>query len=188
MPHDPTPLPPEPPEPWDDGACDHLPGAALPPIALPATTGGQLRVDQPPAGFNRLILYAYPKTGRPGVSPSSGWDQIPGARGCTSESCAFRDYSAEFAAAGAAVAGVSVQDTSYQAEAAGRLRLPFPLLSDTRRVFASALRLPTMCVDGEVLLRRFTLVIRDGAIEHVFYPVFPPEGHAEQILAWIAGH
>jgi peroxiredoxin len=169
----------------DDGACDHLPGVAMPPITLPATTGKRVRVDVVPAGFERLVLYMYPRTGRPGVPPPDGWDDIPGARGCTPESCGFRDHAADLAIAGAAVAGVSVQSPEYQAEAAERLRLPFPLLSDAGRTLSRALDLPTFTVDGVALLRRLTLVVRAGRIEHVFYPVFPPDQHAAQVVDWL---
>jgi peroxiredoxin len=189
---DPTSLPPDLPRPADDGAAAHLPGAAMPAIARPSTEGGTFRVDRVPAGFGRLILYAYPKTGRPGVALPAGWDEIPGARGCTPESCGFRDHAAELARAGAAVAGVSAQDTEYQKEAAKRLRLPFPLLSDSDGRLAEALKLPTFTVDGETLLKRLTLVVRgakDGMarIEHVFYPVFPPGEHAAEVLGWLSG-
>ncbi|MGE5288839.1 MAG: peroxiredoxin [Micromonosporaceae bacterium] len=189
---DPASLPPDLPEPVDDGAAAHLRGMAIPPIALSSTEGGAYRLDRVPAGYGRLILYAYPKTGRPGVALPAGWDEIPGARGCTPESCGFRDHAAELARAGAAVAGVSTQDTEYQKEAAKRLRLPFPLLSDSDGRLVEALKLPAFTVDGETLLKRLTLVIRaapDGGatIEHVFYPVFPPGEHAAQVLAWLGG-
>jgi len=118
------------PVPVDDGAAQHLPGAAMPRVELPASTGAAMRVDRPPAGFDRLVLYAYPRTGRPGDPPlDPDWDSIPGARGCTPESCGFRDHAGELAVCGAAVAGISTQGTDYQREAADRLGLPFPLLS-----------------------------------------------------------
>jgi peroxiredoxin len=188
---DPTSLPSGLPRPADDGAAAHLRGMTMPAIALPSTEGGTFRVDRVPAGFARLILYAYPKTGRPGVALPAGWDEIPGARGCTPESCGFRDHAAELARAGAAVAGVSAQDTDYQKEAAKRLRLPFALLSDSDGRLVEALKLPTFVVDGEALIKRLTLVIhcaQDGgaAIEHVFYPVFPPGEHAAEVLAWLS--
>jgi peroxiredoxin len=188
---DPTRLPPHLPQPVDDGAAAHLRGMAMPPIALPSTAGGMYRLDHVPDGFERLILYAYPKTGRPGVAIPEGWDEIPGARGCTPESCGFRDHAADLAAAGAEVAGVSAQDTEYQKEAAKRLRLPFPLLSDAAGGLAEALKLPVFTVEGEALLKRLTLVIRRGPdggarIEHVFYPVFPPDAHAAEVLTWLS--
>jgi len=187
-PHDPAMLPADLPAPPDDGAADHLRGMRMPPIALPSTAGRPFRVDQPPAGFERLVLYAYPRTGQPGVAPlTPDWDEIPGARGCTPEACGFRDHASELAEAGAAVAGLSTQDTEYQREAVRRLDLPFPLLSDSNLELAAALRLPTFAVGGEVLLRRLTLVVRNGDIEHVFYPVFPPDQHAEDVLAWLQG-
>lgn len=182
----PAPLPDDLPTPVDDGAADHLPGAAIPALALPATTGGRLPVDRAPSGFGRLVLYAYPRTGPADGSALTGdWDAIPGARGCTPEACGFRDHAADMAALGAAVAGVSTQDTAYQSEAAARLGLGFPLLSDSDCRLATALALPTFEAGGQLLLRRLTLVISDGRIEHVWYPVFPPDRHAEHVLGWL---
>jgi peroxiredoxin len=187
--HDPTALPAGLPAPRDDGAAAHLAGAPLPPLPLPATDGGSVRVDRVPDGADRLVLYAYPRTGRPGVAPLvPDWDEIPGARGCTPEACGFRDHAAELRAAGAAVAGVSTQTTAEQREAAERLRLPFPLLSDADLRLARALRLPSFEVAGHTLLRRLTLVVRGGRVEQVFYPVFPPDSHAAEVLAWLAAH
>lgn len=185
MPDDLRNLPADLPVPADDGAAAHLPGRAVPAIELPSTQGGAMRVDRVPAGASRLVLYAYPRTGRPGEPGPPGWDAIPGARGCTPESCGFRDHAADLAAAGAAVAGVSAQDTAEQAEAARRLGLPFPLLSDAGLTLAAALGLPTFEVAGMTLLKRLTLVIADGSVEHAFYPVFPPDRHADEVLAWL---
>jgi peroxiredoxin len=174
------------PIPEDDGAVAHLPGARMPRLTLPATDGSAFPVDRPPAGFDRLVLFAYPRTGRPGEDPlTPDWDQIPGARGCTPESCGFRDHATELAHVGAAVVGVSTQPTNYQREAVERLRLPFPLLSDAKLRLASALQFPTFQAGGQTLLKRLTLVVRDGHVEKVFYPVFPPDGHAEDVLGWI---
>lgn len=195
MTFDPTQLPVDLPVPADDGAAAHLTGTAMPPIALPATAGPPLRVDTAPDGFTRLVLYAYPMTGLPGVPVPDGWDEIPGARGCTPETCGFRDHAAELAAFGAAVAGLSTQSTAYQQEAATRLRLPFPLLSDADLTLTRTLDLPTFGIDlppayegggPRSLLKRITLVVRGGVIEKVFYPVFPPDGHAAEVLAWAA--
>jgi peroxiredoxin len=180
MAHDPMTLPSGLPEPRDDGATDHLPGAELPDVALPATDGSSVRVAQLPL----TVLFAYPRTGVPGEEPLvADWDSIPGARGCTPETCAFRDLHDAFADSGAGVYGVSTQDTAYQREAAERLHLPFPLLSDAALELAGALRLPTFEAAGETLLKRLTLVVADGRIEHVFYPVFPPDTHADEVLA-----
>jgi len=179
-------LPADLPVPEDDGAADHLTGLPMPSLALPATTGGT--VDLTEVTSPRVVVYAYPKTGRPGVPLPDGWDLIPGARGCTPESCDFRDHHGELAALGAGVFGLSSQSTDYQAEAADRLHLPFTLLSDERFELADALRLPTFTVEGERLYRRLTLVVRDGRVEHAFYPVFPPDGHAEQVLTWLRAH
>jgi peroxiredoxin len=185
--YDPLSLPPDLPVPVDDGAARHLEGASMPALTLPATDGSAFRVDRPPAGFDRLVLYAYPRTGRPDEPPlTADWDRIPGARGCTPESCGFRDHAAELTAVGAAVAGVSTQDTQYQREAVERLRLPFPLLSDADLRLVEGLRLPTFDVGSNVLMKRLTLVVRAGLIEHVFYPVFPPDRHAEAVLEWLA--
>jgi peroxiredoxin len=195
MTHDPTQLPENLPQPADDGAADHLPGMAMPSIALPSTDGNLMRVDVVPGGFSRLVIYAYPMTGVPGVELPPGWDDIPGARGCTPESCGFRDHAAELAAAGATVAGLSTQSAAYQREAAERLRLPFPVLSDADLTLTDALRLPVFSIetaaahDGaglKTLLRRQTLIVRDGRVEKAFYPVFPPDKHADEVLTWIA--
>ena len=176
------------------GGADHLPGMAMPPIALPSTRGDRLRVDVAHSGFERLVIFAYPLTGRPGVEDPPGWDEIPGARGCTAESCGFRDHAAELASVGAAVVGLSTQSTAYQLEATKRLLLPYPLLSDAELRLATALRLPTFTArlrpehDGggiRTLIERLTLVVRDGRIERVFHPVLTPEAHAEDVLAWI---
>lgn len=178
-------LPRDLPVPADDGAAAHLPGTTMPALELASTGGGAVRVDRVPTGFSRLVLYAYPRTGRPDEPQIDGWDSVPGARGCTPEACGFRDHSAELAAVGATVAGVSTQDTTYQAEAATRLGLSFPLLSDAELRLTSALRLPTFEIAGLTLTKRLTLVVRGGVIEHVFYPVFPPDAHAAEVLAWL---
>jgi peroxiredoxin len=180
------PLPPDLPVPVDDGAAEHLPGTRMPALALPSTDGSQFRVDRPPAGFDRLILYAYPRMGRPGEpSLTPEWETIPGAFGCTAETCGFRDHAADLAARGAAVAGVATQDTEYLREAVERLHLTSPLLSDDELRLTSALRLPTFHAAGHVLLKRLTLVVRAGKVEKVFYPVFPPDRHADEVLEWL---
>ena len=177
-------LPDDLPRPVDDGACDHLSGMALPHIRLASTAGGE--VDVGALGPGRTILYCYPRTGRPGEPLPAGWDAIPGARGCTPEACAFRDHRAELAALGARIFGVSTQATAYQREMAERLHLPFAILSDSAFRLTEALRLPTFEVDGMRLIKRLTLVVRDGMIEHVFYPVFPPDAHAGEVADWLA--
>lgn len=178
-------LPPDLTEPVDDGAADHLPGTVMPALALPSTHGGDVRVDRTPADATRWVLYAYPRTGRPDQELPDGWDLIPGARGCTPEACSFRDHAAELADLGAAVAGVSTQSTAYQAEAAERLHLPFPLLSDEAGELTAALGLPTFHAAGMTLLKRLTLIVRGGRVEHVFYPVFPPDQHTAAVLRWL---
>lgn len=183
---DPYTLPDDLPAPVDDGACDHLPGLAVPSIELPASDGGAVSLG---ALGGRTIVYAYPRTGRPG-EPSlvDDWDLIPGARGCTPEACAFRDHHADLAAAGAAVFGLSTQDTAYQAELAERLGLPFTILSDAELQLTEALRLPTFEVAGRTLIKRLTLLVRDRVVERVWYPVFPPDRHAGEVLAWLREH
>jgi peroxiredoxin len=183
---DPYTLPDDLPAPVDDGAADHLPGLALPEIQLPATDGSRVSL----AGLSgRTVVYAYPRTGRPG-EPSlvDDWDLIPGARGCTPEACGFRDHPPELGAAGAAVFGLSTQDGAYQRELVERLGLPFAILSDERLRLTRALRLPSFEAAGRTLLRRLTLIARDGRIEHAFYPVFPPDRHAFEVLAWLRAH
>lgn len=183
-PHDPYTLPSDLPAPADDGAAAHLVDAPLPPFELAATDGSRVRLDR--LG-GRVVVYAYPRTGVPGEDPLvPDWDAIPGARGCTPESCGFRDHHAELRDAGAAlVFGLSTQETDYQREAAERLRLPFALLSDADLELTKAMRLPTFEAAGQTLLKRFTLVIADGRVEHVFYPVFPPDRHAGEVLDWL---
>jgi len=173
------------PVPEDDGACAHLPGLRLRSLPLPATDGRSVDLAALPG---RTVVYCYPRTSRPDQPPPDGWDAIPGARGCTPEACSFRDHYAELKARGADVFGLSTQETAYQQEAAERLHLPFALLSDAGLHFAHALQLPTFEVAGMTLIKRLTLVLRDGAVEHVFYPVFPPDSHAEEVLAWLAAH
>ena len=176
-------LPDDLPVPVDDGACDHLPGMAVPPVPLPATSGGSVDLSTLPG---RSIVYAYPRTRPPGEDAARDWDLIPGARGCTPEACGFRDHHGELQALGANVFGLSTQPTSFQREVVERLGLPFPLLSDEGLRLTGALRLPVFPYNGETLMTRLTLVIRDGVVEHVFYPVFPPDTHAGAVVAWLA--
>ena len=171
------------PEPADDGACDHLPGMRLPSLSLTSTAGDQVDLSSLPG---TTVVYCYPLTGRPGRDLPPGWDDIPGARGCTPQSCAFRDHHAELQALGAMVFGLSTQDTAYQREAVERLRLPFELLSDQELEFAGALDLPTFEAEGMTLIKRVTLVIEDGEIREVFYPVYPPGTNAEEVVGWLS--
>ena len=180
---DPHPLPAGLPAPVDDGAADHLPGAAVPPILLAATDRSVVNLADRPARLT--VVYCYPRTAAPGEAIPEAWDMIPGARGCTPQSCSFRDRHAEFAALGAEVFGLSTQPTDTQREAAARLHLPFPLLSDETRAFATALLLPTFEYGGAVLLKRLTLVIRGGRVAWHRYPVFPPDADAAEVLAWV---
>jgi len=172
------------PVPQDDGACAHLPGMRLPALALPSTRGRAVELS---ALRGTTVIYVYPRTGRPDQESPPGWNDIPGARGCTPQSCAFRDHHDELKRAGAAqVFGLSTQDTAYQREAVERLHLPFELLSDAKLSFARALRLPTFEVDGMKLIKRLTLIAREGVIVKVFYPVFPPDRNASDVLVWLA--
>jgi peroxiredoxin len=184
--HDPTFLPADIPVPQDDGAARHLAGMKLPDLALPATSGTTVSLARVPG---RVVLYIYPRTGVPGVDLPPGWNDIPGARGCTPQSCGFRDHFAELKALGVSqMFGLSAQDTDYQREAAERLHLPFPLLSDAAGLLARALGLPTFTVAGMTLLKRMALIIDDGAIVKVFYPVFPPDQNAAEVIAWLRNH
>ncbi|WP_344655022.1 MerR family transcriptional regulator [Catenulispora subtropica] len=172
------------PVPADDGAADHLPGRPVPDVWLLSTAQEIIGLDA--LGPGRTVLYVYPLSGRPDVDIPDGWNAIPGARGCTVEACGFRDHHAELLAAGAGrVFGLSSQDTAYQRELVDRLRLPFAMLSDPQLRLAGALNLPTFEAHDRVLYKRLTLVVRDGVIEHCFYPVFPPNLHAQQVLAWL---
>jgi peroxiredoxin len=183
--HNPQFLPSGIPIPQDDGAARHLAGAKLPDLdlVLPATDGTSVNLSRL---SRRTVIYIYPRTGVPGVDPPTGWDQIPGARGCTPQSCAFRDHFGELARLGVAhLYGLSTQDTAYQREAATRLHLPFALLSDEKLALAKALKLPTFSVAGMTLLKRMALVVDDGQITKVFYPVFPPDKSAAEVIAWI---
>jgi peroxiredoxin len=172
------------PVPQDDGATSHLKGLHLPDVALPATDGTSVNLAKLKG---RTVVYVYPRTGRPGQALPTGWDAIPGARGCTPQSCGFRDHFAELKRLGvAALFGLSTQDTAYQHEAAERLHLPFAILSDADFALTRALKLPTFTVDGMTLICRMAWVIDDGAISHVFYPVFPPDKSAQTVVAWLA--
>jgi len=182
----PTELPADLPRPVDDGACDHLPGLAMPAVRLPSTAGRLVELAQLTAP--RTVIYCYPRTGRPGQPLPDGWDLIPGARGCTPQACTFRDHHRELADLGAEVYGLSTQTTEYQREMAERLHLPFEVLSDAGLAIVEALGLPTFEVDGMRLVRRLTLIVRDQRIEHVFYPVFPPDRSADQVMDWLRQH
>lgn len=186
MSHDPGVFPEDLPVPVDDGAADHLVGLAVPSIALPATNGEDVNLRDASSGC-RLVIFAYPRTGRPGVESPTGWDSIPGARGCTPEACSFRDLSEQFAALHVGIYGLSTQHRDYQFEAATRLHLPYSLLSDANFRLTEALRLPTFTVDNDRLLRRLTLVITNERVERVFYPVFPPDRAAADVLNFLQG-
>ncbi|HWV95883.1 MAG TPA: peroxiredoxin [Xanthobacteraceae bacterium] len=172
------------PAPTDDGGARHLPGKALPPIGLTATNGTVVTLAELPG---RTVVFGYPRTGEPGkIAIVDDWDMIPGARGCTPQTCSFRDLFADLKAAGARhVFGLSTQSTAYQSEMATRLHLPFPVLSDEQLALTRALDLPTMEVAGLTMIRRLALILDDGRITHVFYPVFPPDRNAADVLAWL---
>lgn len=172
------------PAPVDDGATRHLVGAKLASVLLQATDGGVVDLA---ALHGRSVVYAYPRTGRPGIDNPPGWDLIPGARGCTPQSCSFRDHFAELKMVGVQrVFGLSTQDPAYQREAAERLHLPFAILSDEHLALTRAMKLPTFETSGMTLLKRFTLVIDDGVVKHVFYPVFPPDRSANDVIALLS--
>jgi peroxiredoxin len=180
------PLPPNLPQPVDDGGADHLMGMHMPKITLPSSSGRT--VDLSELSAPRVVIYAYPMTGVPGRPLPEGWDLIPGARGCTPQTCNFRDHHQELAQLETYVFGLSTQSTEYQREMAGRLQLPFEILSDAEFRFCDALRLPTFQVDGMRLMKRLTFVVRKSRIEQVFYPVFPPNESADRVLSWLREH
>jgi peroxiredoxin (alkyl hydroperoxide reductase subunit C) len=176
-------LPDDLPVPADDGAADHLRGAMLPDVVLRATDGSEVSLARLPG---RAVVYAYPRTGEPGQDPAAEWNAIPGARGCTPQSCSFRDHFAELKDLGVAhVFGLSTQDSAYQQEAVQRLHLPFPLLSDARLELTRAARLPTFAFRGMTLIRRMAFVIDEGRITQLFYPVFPPDRSAAEVVEWL---
>ena len=171
------------PAPSDDGAAKHLIGMPVPSIPLSSTDGRSIDLA---SLQGTTVVYAYPMTGRPEVPLPDGWDMLPGARGCTPQSCAFRDHYQELKALGVAeLFGLSTQDTAYQQEAVARLHLPFEILSDEKLEFAQALNLPTFEVDGMTLVKRITLIMRDGRIVKVFYPVFPSDRNAGEVMEWL---
>jgi peroxiredoxin len=174
------------PVPVDDGAADGLVGSALPELALPSTLGGELRLAE--AGARLLVAYVYPMTGTPGRALPEGWDDIPGARGCTPQSCAYRDALAEFRQLGADLIGISAQSPAEQAEFAEREHIPYPLLSDDGLRLVGALGLPTFEAEGRTFYPRLTFVAAEGRIVKVFYPVFPPDRDAAEVLAWLGGY
>jgi peroxiredoxin len=176
-------LPKDLPVPLDDGAAAHLVGVRIPSIALPATDGREIRLDQSPTRWT--VVYCYPRTGRPDQDSPPGLDDIPGARGCTPQSCNYRDHHTELARLNATVYGLSTQSTAYQLEMANRLHLPFPVLSDEKLRLTRALRLPTFQYEDWTLLKRCTLILAGGVIEHVIYPVFPSTADIPLVLTWL---
>lgn len=181
--HNPMVLPDNLPAPQADGAARHLTGMTLPDLPLAATDGAKVNLT---ALTGRTVVYVYPRTGRPGQALPTGWDGIPGARGCTPQSCGFRDHFAEMKRLGVAhLFGLSAQDLDYQREAVERLHLPFAILSDADLRLTHALKLPTFEVDGMTLIKRMAWVIDDGVMTKVFYPVFPPDRNAEDVVAWL---
>lgn len=175
-------LPPDLPVPVDDGACDHLTGLEVPALVLESSQGA---VDLADLGAGRVVLYIYPRTGHPDRPVPAGWDAIPGARGCTPQSCGFRDHAADLAVHGATAAGLSAQPLEEQIELAERIHTPFPVIADPERKLGAALDLPTFEFEGATLYRRVTLVLEARRIAKVFYPVFPPDRNAEEVLAWL---
>jgi peroxiredoxin len=180
------PLPPNLPRPVDDGAAEHLKGAPIPPLILRSTSGRRVNLSDLRAP--RTVIYCYPMTGVPGKLLPLGWDLIPGARGCTPQTCGFRDHHQELVELQVEVFGLSTQTSEYQQEMARRLQLPFEILTDAEFKLCDQLHFPTFEVNGMRLLKRLTMVVRGGRIEHVFYPVFPPNESAEQVLRWLRKH
>jgi peroxiredoxin len=170
------------PVPEDDGACDHLLGQMLPQLTLESSQG---LVSLRALSMNCLVLYIYPRTGQPDRPSRPEWDAIPGARGCTPESCAFRDHVAELEKLGAAVAGLSAQTLEEQAEFAERNHIPYPVIADPERKLGAALRLPTFEFEGMTLYKRVTLLVEACAVAKVFYPVFPPDRNAAEVVNWL---
>ena len=182
MAHDPYTLPPDLPVPADDGGADHLPGSAIPALTLDSSQGP---VDLAELAAERLVLYVYPRTGTPGVDPPEGWDAYPGARGCTPQSCGFRDHADELRSLGARVAGVSAQTLPEQLEFAERTHMPYPVIADPELLLRDALGLPTFEIAGMTLYKRLALVADAGVVVKAFYPVFPPDRNAGDVLAWL---
>jgi peroxiredoxin len=178
-------LPPNLPVPVDDGASDHLAGMTVPSIRLRSTRDRWVDLSKEPG--SRIVVYCYPRTGRPDQPTPDGWDSIPGARGCTPETCGFRDHHEDLRKLGAEIFGLSTQTTDYQKEMVARLKVPFEVLSDAGFELTRALRLPTFEFEGVKLLKRLTLVLSDGTIEKIFYPVFPPDQHAMEVILWLRG-
>ncbi len=183
--HDPYVVPAGLPVPRDDGAADHLPGRRIPDVVLPSSLGDVALAE---LAAERLVLYVYPQTGPPDRPVPPGWDEVPGARGCTPQSCGFRDHAAELVAFGAKVAGVSAQSLDEQREFAARNRMPFPIVSDDELLLARELSLPTFDFDGRTFYKRLALIAEKRTIVTVFYPVFPPDRSAAEVLAWLAQH
>jgi peroxiredoxin len=181
--HNPYALPAGLPEPVDDGAADHLPGMPIPDVVLPSSMGDVSLAD---LAAERLVLYVYPQTGPPDKPIPPGWDDLPGARGCTPQSCGFRDHAADLAAFGANVAGVSSQSIAEQEEFAARTKMPFPIVSDEQFVLAAALSLPTFQFEGDRFYKRLALIAENGTVHKVFYPVFPPNRNATEVLEWLS--
>jgi peroxiredoxin len=177
-------LPPDLTVPVDDGQADHLLGSEVPSITLPSTLGGEL--DLAAVTDDLTVIYVYPRTGKPGEPLPEGWDQIPGARGCTPQSCAFRDHVADLAEHGASVIGLSAQSPADELEFASREHIPYPLLSDNTLQLAHALRLPTFQAAGMRLYKRLTFIATERQIVKVFYPVFPPQQNASDVLGWLS--
>lgn len=178
-------LPDDLPVPVDDGGAEHLIGSAVPALALPATSGHNVALHELPG---RTVLFGYPRTGTPGQALSTGWDAIPGARGCTPQACGIRDSHAEFGGLDARVFGLSTQSAADQLEASQRLQLPYLLLSDSDLAMTQAWELPTFSVDGRVLIRRITIFLMNGVVDGIIYPVFPPDRSAQNALAWLREH
>jgi len=173
------------PVPIDDGAANHLSGDVWPDINLTSTSHEQVNLRE---HCGIVVVYVYPMTGRPDIAPPAGWGDIPGAKGCTPQSCSFRDHHAEIQALNADVYGLSSQTMEYQLEVKERLHLPFSLLSDSGLQLKENLKLPTFQVEGKELYKRITIILKNNVIAKVFYPVFPPDKNADDVIAWLQAH
>jgi peroxiredoxin len=171
------------PIPLDDGACEHLENMRIPSVSLWSTDDHEINLSSL-SGWN--IIFCYPMTGRPGVPIPEGWVQIPGAAGCTPQACSYRDNHTELKRNSVGVYGISTQTSEAQKEASNRLGLPYPLLSDANHSFSSALKLPLLEVGGSKLIKRLTLILKDGVIKKCFYPVFPPDKNVVEVIAWLS--
>jgi len=168
--------------PIDDGKCDHLFNMTLPQLSLLSTSNNTIDLSKLEG---LTVFYFYPRMGRPDIETPAGWGDIPGASGCTPQTCSFKDQHEDFSRLEVDVYGVSTQASSYQKEAVDRLSLPFDILSDEDLNLTEMLNLPTFEVEGVILTKRVTLICQDSKIIKVFYPVYPPKENAQEVIVYI---